>query len=71
MSFIADKIVMEGLTFDDLLLVPAYSQVYPERRSHHQVFPKHLAQYSDGLGRYGYGHRDNIGHSHCTEEVLA
>ncbi|HLW10754.1 MAG TPA: IMP dehydrogenase [Fermentimonas sp.] len=29
MSFIADKIVVEGLTFDDLLLVPAYSQVLP------------------------------------------
>ena len=29
MSFIADKIIMEGLTFDDLLLVPAYSQVLP------------------------------------------
>ncbi|HOM62870.1 MAG TPA: IMP dehydrogenase [Dysgonamonadaceae bacterium] len=29
MSFIADKITMEGLTFDDLLLVPAYSQVLP------------------------------------------
>ncbi len=29
MSFIADKIVMEGLTFDDLLLVPAYSEVLP------------------------------------------
>ena len=26
MSFIADKIIMEGLTFDDLLLVPAYSE---------------------------------------------
>jgi len=25
----SDKIVMEGLTFDDLLLVPAYSQVLP------------------------------------------
>lgn len=30
MSFIADKIIMEGLTFDDLLLVPAYSQVLPK-----------------------------------------
>jgi len=29
MSFIADKIVFEGLTFDDLLLVPAYSEVLP------------------------------------------
>lgn len=29
MSFIADKIIMEGLTFDDLLLVPSYSEVLP------------------------------------------
>ena len=29
MSFVAEKIVMEGLTFDDLLLVPAYSEVLP------------------------------------------
>lgn len=29
MSFIADKIAFEGLTFDDLLLVPAFSQVLP------------------------------------------
>lgn len=29
MSFIADRIIQEGLTFDDLLLVPAYSQVLP------------------------------------------
>ena len=29
MTFIADKISMEGLTFDDLLLVPAYSEVLP------------------------------------------
>ena len=29
MSFIADKIIMEGLTFDDLLLVPSFSQVLP------------------------------------------
>lgn len=29
MSFIADKIYMEGLTFDDLLLVPSYSEVLP------------------------------------------
>lgn len=29
MTFIADKITMEGLTFDDLLLVPAYSEVLP------------------------------------------
>ncbi len=29
MSFINDKIVSEGLTFDDVLLIPAYSDVLP------------------------------------------
>jgi len=29
MSFIADKIVLDGLTFDDVLLIPAYSEVLP------------------------------------------
>ena len=29
MSFIADKIVMDGLTYDDVLLIPAYSEVLP------------------------------------------
>ena len=29
-SFIADKIVMDGLTFEDVLLIPAYSEVLPK-----------------------------------------
>jgi len=29
MSFLSDKIVSEGLTFDDVLLIPAYSEVLP------------------------------------------
>ena len=29
MSFLSDKVVLEGLTFDDVLLIPAYSQVLP------------------------------------------
>jgi IMP dehydrogenase len=29
MSFLSDKIISEGLTFDDVLLVPAYSEVIP------------------------------------------
>ena len=29
-TFIADKIVMDGLTFDDVLLIPAYSEVLPK-----------------------------------------
>ncbi|HRW20421.1 MAG TPA: IMP dehydrogenase [Bacteroidales bacterium] len=29
MSYLSDRIVSEGLTFDDLLLIPAYSEVIP------------------------------------------
>ena len=29
-SFVADKVVMDGLTFDDVLLIPAYSEVLPK-----------------------------------------
>ena len=29
-SFIADKVVMDGLTYDDVLLIPAYSEVLPK-----------------------------------------
>ena len=29
-SFVADKIVMDGLTYDDVLLLPAYSEVLPK-----------------------------------------
>ena len=30
MSFITDKVVMDGLTYDDVLLIPAYSEVLPK-----------------------------------------
>ena len=30
MSFFADRIKSEGFTFDDVLLVPAYSEVLPK-----------------------------------------
>ena len=30
MAFLSDKIISEGLTFDDVLLVPAYSEVLPK-----------------------------------------
>lgn len=29
-SFVADKIMMDGLTYDDVLLIPAYSEVLPK-----------------------------------------
>lgn len=31
MSFIADRVKMDGLTFDDVLLIPAYSEVLPNQ----------------------------------------
>jgi IMP dehydrogenase len=31
MSFLSDKVVSEGLTFDDVLLVPAYSEILPRQ----------------------------------------
>lgn len=33
MSFINEKVQPEGLTFDDVLLVPAYSEVLPREVS--------------------------------------
>ncbi len=42
MSFIADKIVLEGLTFDDLLLVPAYSQILPREINLETKFSRNI-----------------------------
>ena len=41
-SFIADKIVMDGLTFDDVLLIPAYSEVLPKTVELKTRFSKHI-----------------------------
>ena len=41
-EFIADKIVMEGLTFDDVLLVPAYSEVLPRTVSLSTKFSRNI-----------------------------
>ena len=41
-SFIADKVVMEGLTFDDVLLIPAYSQVLPREVSLTTKFSRNI-----------------------------
>mgnify|MGYP007012935508 CR=1 FL=1 len=32
MSFIADRVVMDGLTFDDILLIPAYFRGQPHTK---------------------------------------
>ena len=41
-SFIADKIVMDGLTYDDVLLVPGYSEVLPRTVSLETKFSRHI-----------------------------
>ena len=41
-DFIADRIVMDGLTFDDVLLVPAYSEVLPRAVSLKTNFSRHI-----------------------------
>lgn len=41
-SFVADKIMMDGLTFDDVLLVPAYSEVLPKEVRLKTKFSRHI-----------------------------
>ena len=41
-SFVADKIVMDGLTFDDVLLIPAYSEVLPKTVALQTMFSRHI-----------------------------
>ena len=43
MSFVEDKIVSDGLTFDDVLLIPAYSDVLPREVSMATKFSRHIA----------------------------
>jgi IMP dehydrogenase len=42
MSFIADKVIMDGLTFDDVLLIPAYSNVLPRNVDLSTHFSKNI-----------------------------
>jgi IMP dehydrogenase len=42
MSFLSDKIVNEGLTFDDVLLVPAYSEVLPRNVDISTMFTRNI-----------------------------
>lgn len=42
MSFIADRVKMDGLTFDDVLLIPAYSEVLPSQVSLKTKFSKNI-----------------------------
>jgi IMP dehydrogenase len=40
MSFVYDKIKGEGLTFDDVLLIPSYSEVLPKDVDISSRFPE-------------------------------
>ncbi len=42
MSFFADKIVSEGLTFDDVLLIPSYSEVLPREVDLSSLFTRNI-----------------------------
>ncbi|HOW09123.1 MAG TPA: IMP dehydrogenase [Bacteroidales bacterium] len=42
MSFIKDKILYEGLTFDDVLLVPSYSEVLPREVDISTMFSRNI-----------------------------
>ena len=43
MSFVDDRIAMEGLTFDDVLLIPAYSEVLPRTVDLHTRFSRNIS----------------------------
>lgn len=43
MSFISDKIAQEGITFDDVLLVPAFSNVTPDKVVLNSRFSKNIS----------------------------
>ncbi|MDE6339338.1 MAG: IMP dehydrogenase, partial [Muribaculaceae bacterium] len=42
MSFIDEKVVQEGMTFDDVLLIPAYSEVTPNMVNLAGRFSRHI-----------------------------
>ena len=42
MSLIEEKVAMEGLTFDDVLLIPAYSEVLPREVDLHCKFSRNI-----------------------------
>lgn len=42
MSFISDKVLIEGLTFDDVLLIPAYSDILPNEVNLSSMFSRNI-----------------------------
>ena len=66
MSFIADKIVMDGLTYDDVLLIPAYSEVLPKTVELSTKFSRNIELKNPVCNCcHGYGYRSEDGYCHC------
>ena len=66
MSFIADKIVMDGLTYDDVLLIPAYSEVLPKTVELSTKFSRNIElKIPFVTAAHGYGYRSEDGYCHC------
>ena len=58
-------IIGEGITFDDVLLVPAYSEVIPNQVDlTTYLTKKHQAEHSDDERRNGYGYGAPHGDRH-------
>ena len=50
-----DKFLGEGLTFDDVLLVPAYSEVLPREVDTRSKLTRNIyTEYSDCFSSYGH-----------------
>ena len=67
MSFIDERIAQEGLTFDDVLLVPAYSEVLPREVSLHTRFSRNIQlniPIVSAANRSADGHRPGKGRRH-------
>lgn len=41
-SFLTDRVEMDGLTFDDVLLIPAYSEVLPKSVNLQSKFSRNI-----------------------------
>lgn len=42
MSFLSDKVISEGLTFDDVLLIPSYSEILPRDVDLKSLFTRNI-----------------------------
>ncbi len=58
-------IIGEGITFDDVLLVPSYSEVIPNQVDlTHKPDQEDPTEHSVNECRHGYGYRAPYGHRH-------